>query len=146
MHEQELDRWHTIFQRFPSHKGSTRIAYECFGGIIKIPRNIMGNRCNIYEHVSTRYPDNLFPIAKAFLLRLSGNIPILYMEKVVPCDWSFTRNYKREHEWVSLIDGYQIGWNRKQEVVAYDYGGAFSAILDMPERKRLAAKLIQKFT
>jgi hypothetical protein len=132
-----LDEWDEILKEDPSYQecineiykffklyesqlkfigeGRNRICYLHKGYVIKLPKNIEGLFDNSYESRSFLIKD--YPKARCKLLKQS----ILVME--------YVRDYydcglesSNLPDWAGFVDCMQVGLNKKNELVAYDYG------------------------
>lgn len=96
-------------------RGRNRIVFKSKSGkyVIKVPRNIEGNGDNFRE---TKKEDFGFPVPKSRRIILDDFCCVImeYVEHVSFKD-------RKAPSWVSWIDCGQVGYNRKGELVAYDY-------------------------
>lgn len=95
--------------------GRNRIVFKSKNGkyVIKVPRNIEGNGDNFRE---TKKEDFGFPVPKSKRILLDDFCCVI-MEYV---EHAYFKD-KKVPSWVSWIDCGQVGYNRKGELVAYDY-------------------------
>ena len=96
-------------------RGRNRIVFKSKSGkyVIKVPRNFEGGSDNFCE---TKKIDFGFPVPKSRRIML-GDFCCVIMEYVEHA--SFKEN--KSPDWVPWIDCGQVGYNRKGELVAYDY-------------------------
>lgn len=96
--------------------GRTRAVFDMGDGtVVKIPFNDEGAMANGYEHKAFRAEDPYIPVAKNHY-EIHDDVEILRMERVRIA----TVNYKTMPDWVMSVDGAQVGYNSKGELVAYD--------------------------
>ena len=83
--------------------------------VFKVPSCLAGIAANDWEGsiFSEEY-------ARHKLFYIDG-IPIVIMEKVRILEGDELKNAYQNYDWVSSIDGGQVGMNRKGEIVAYDF-------------------------
>lgn len=107
------------YQKFgkPEH-GTNRLTFFSDKNVIKIPINEVGFLANEYEHNMYMENPDSYPLAKNKLIFIR-DIPVILMEKVkliIPSK----KEYKSD-PWIFSIDCEQVGINRKNKIVAYDY-------------------------
>jgi hypothetical protein len=92
--------------------------------VIKFPYNDDGEQANweeAYEYAN-RIGRSYFPLAKCRAFRYDG-ITCLIMEAVQEPSWGNDdfEPSKDLPDWTRSVDLRQVGWNRRGELVAYDY-------------------------
>lgn len=103
--------------------GRTRAVFDRGDGyVIKVPINGEGFAANSREVTTSEVEDPYTPVADCrhdtVYDASSAGVSVLVMEKLsfegVP------RGYNNLPDWVMCVDGGQVGYNRKGELVAYD--------------------------
>ena len=95
------------------------------GNVLKMPRGIEGQCANHREaerranRVSPERYNSAWKSARFARCRLIPGTSILVMEYVEP----HTINYNNLPMWCKYVDGGQVGYNRNNELVAYDFAG-----------------------
>jgi hypothetical protein len=99
--------------------GRTRAVFDMGdGNVIKVPLNQEGAAASRNEYHSYNMDDPFIPVAKCDFYEEYERVPLLIMEKV---DTNVPDRYgKDKPDWVSYVDGAQVGYNSKGELVAYD--------------------------
>lgn len=98
-------------------EGRHRSVYRRGNYVIKIPMNSDGLGSNEREHRTYRSSSDgwLFGIRYARCrIHISG---LLIMEYVEPIRYN-----KSLPKWVNVVDSQQVGYNRRGQLVCYDYG------------------------
>lgn len=101
--------------------GRTRAVFDRGDGyVIKVPMNGEGYAANNTEVIHASMDDPWIPVAECwheedYSITPKG-VPTLVMEKVEHC----RLDYKELPDWVMSVDGGQVGYNKKGELVAYD--------------------------
>ena len=101
----------------PIEPGQGRLGFDTGRGyVVKLPWNYKGDEHNISEYVRWRHREQFCAeFARCRLTVISG-INVLVMEKVTEPAPDF-----EYPEWTCAIDCQQVGFNRKGQLVAYDY-------------------------
>ena len=103
--------------------GRTRAVFDRGDGyVVKVPINGEGFAANSREVITSEAEDPYTPVAECYHDTVydasSEGISVLVMEKLsfegVP------RGYNNLPDWVMSVDGGQVGYNKKGELVAYD--------------------------
>ena len=99
--------------------GGSRMTFTRPGSkyVLKIPVSKMGIRCN--EEEANAFRADKRRLARCRMIVLSG-LKCLLMEKLDVSD-IYNRLGREAPSWTCHMDGLQIGYNRKKELVAYDY-------------------------
>ena len=103
--------------------GSNRVTFIMGRYVVKLPQNYDGIADNDWEGSVRHSPD--LGAAKYARTRLIyvGQIPVLVMEYVEPwCYRDLQEKLGKVPTWVDFIDCQQVGYNRRGQLVAYDYG------------------------
>lgn len=101
--------------------GRTRAVFDRGDGyVIKVPMNGEGYASNGREVNCYQMEDPYTPVAECwhqddYSITPKG-VPTLIMEKVEHC----RADYRDMPDWVMSVDGGQVGYNKKGELVAYD--------------------------
>lgn len=101
--------------------GRTRAVFDRGDGyVIKVPMNGEGYAANNAEVINASMEDPYIPVAECwhqedYSITPKG-VPTLIMEKVEHC----RADYRNMPDWVMSVDGGQVGYNKKGELVAYD--------------------------
>lgn len=113
----------SLINRFQSRaikrsEGRNRIVFDLGNGlVVKLPKNAAGASDNIYE---SKQHGPQYPRTKiVFCL----NVPVLFAQIVIPAneDQIFEK-LGTIPRWVYSIDRKQVGFTRKGDLVAFDYG------------------------
>lgn len=98
--------------------GRTRAVFDRGDGyVIKVPLNQEGVMASTNEFSTAEMDDSLIPVADC-KFDFSTGMPLLVMEKV---DTNVSNRYGKDMpDWLSYVDGAQVGYNSKGELVAYD--------------------------
>lgn len=108
------------------HEGRTRVVFEFDTFVIKIPKNLDGYMDNAteakYGHFKRKKKPDDIQYARTKLVEWNG-IPILFMERVEHANKDkIIKKIGKKPYWVDFIDCQQVGFNKKDELVAYDFG------------------------
>lgn len=106
-------------------QGRNRNVFELLHCVVKLPKNPDGYTDNDWEgsvsNSSQTYNSrNHIQYPRKHLIYIQ-DIPVLFMEKIIPVDWSVesTDNFPA---WVSQVDCAQVGYTNQGRLVAFDYG------------------------
>ena len=114
----ETSGWKSLGQ------GRHRAVWHRGNCVIKVPLNMSGLSDNTYERSQwSRYRDRGY--IKYASCRMIGNFLLLmeYAKFVGPIsDGDGYIPYEKVPEWAYSVDCWQVGYNKKLEIVAYDYG------------------------
>jgi hypothetical protein len=112
---QDLVRKHFGMYGAPLGMGSSRFAFDRGDGyVVKVPHNERGLIANGTE---ANWDNPGIPLAECWLeLDSEGAYYVLVMEKVD----RYRKNPDDLPFWASCVDCYQVGYNRLNELVAYD--------------------------
>lgn len=83
--------------------------------VVKVPINDEGAMANGYEHRGYRQENPYTPVA-ANRYEIHDGVEVLVMERLRIA----SVDYKKMPDWVMSVDGGQVGYNSKGELVAYD--------------------------
>jgi hypothetical protein len=106
-------------------EGRNRNVFELAHCVVKLPKNPDGYTDNDWEgsvsnssqtYNSIRHIQ--YPRKRLIYFK---DIPVLFMEKIIPVDWSLEKqsDYPR---WTDQVDCAQVGYTKEGRLVAYDYG------------------------
>lgn len=99
--------------------GTGRAAYIGKHVVFKVPRNLGGVRANDWEGSLDSSPN--MPLAKTRFLNF--DLMVIAMEKIAPATTAEIINkLGKVPDFVSSVDMGQVGWNKKGQLVAFDYG------------------------
>lgn len=100
--------------------GWDRLVFKTKYGVVKLayPNHEGMNYREEFNYQITRQNKEFIKIARCRIVFVKG-FPLLLMEWVKPY-WEVGLSYKDLPEWCGYIDGSQVGYNRKGELVAFD--------------------------
>jgi hypothetical protein len=104
----------------PQH-GSSRLTYlvdETL--VVKLPRGPY-DVVSQYNEVAFAEEHPEVPVAKNWMEIIDG-VPVVWMERVTPWDWSDRRTLYEVHPWSTLRDGPQCGYTADGVLVCFDLG------------------------
>lgn len=124
-----LDKYQQIQRQFIDRgltlvgHGSGRTVYLSQSGrfVYKVPVGNHGLIANQREHEIYRHPEkapHFLPRERVARCRLAPS-GVLVMELVRTRPWN---DFLAIPEWAAYVDNYQVGTNRENRIVAYDYG------------------------
>ena len=97
--------------------GRTRAVFKTGEGeVIKVAFTNEGDVSNRNEVQNSKLEEPFIPSAAARYEKLN-NVDVVIMEEV---QIVMVRNYNDYPDWVGYVDGAQVGYNKKGELVAYD--------------------------
>lgn len=110
------------------HSGRNRNVFDCGNYVVKLPVNCEGISDNDWEGSVSNGPtqprDNwTVRYARTRMMWVANKIPVVFMEKVEDASLQEIKNrLGNVPDWIDCVDCGQVGFNRKQELLAYDYG------------------------
>ena len=104
--------------------GTERVAYQSKSAAFKVPLSFRGFRYNLREH-DLLHAAGGFQLAKTRMARPMG-IPVLAMEIIHKAKHAEVQRRLGEIPlWAEAVEGFQVGFNRKGILKAYDYAELF---------------------
>ena len=116
--EAKIDVWMALVKKYgpPFPTGRHRAVFSNGRNVFKYPINDYGFHDNAWEYRKySNRTDKSFPMARCRIIDIK-EIPILVMEFVEQVPYG-----KDMPSWADFIDSQQVGWNKKGDIVAYDY-------------------------
>lgn len=102
--------------------GRNRVVFHMGRYVVKLPMNYGGVADNDWEGSVRHSQDPREAKYARTRMVYFGEIPVVFMEYVKSTGYSDLRNLGPVPKWVDGIDCQQVGFNRRGQLVAYDYG------------------------
>lgn len=117
LEESKIDVWIALVKKYGTpFPGRHRVAFSNGRCVFKFPINDYGYHDNAWEyHKFRNRTEKSLPMARCRIIDIK-EIPVLVMEFVTQVPYG-----KDMPSWADFIDCQQVGWNKKGEIVAYDY-------------------------
>jgi len=102
--------------------GRNRVVFHMGHYVVKIPMNYNGIADNDWEGSVRHSPDPRMAKYARTRMVYHTEIPVVFMEYVKYIAYGELRERGPVPHWVDGIDCQQVGFNRRGQLVAYDYG------------------------